>query len=71
MKISKKLLRRLAKDEMIELWDKKQDEWIQIPLDPKDPDVIKMKDIMYAEFEIRCVIEGMRLGIMKEKDELD
>ena len=56
---------------MLEMWDSRIQEWIKIPIDPTDPDIVKLKEYMKAEFEIRCVIEGMKIGVIKENDELD
>ena len=65
------MIRRLKQDEMLEMWDSRIQEWIKIPIDPTDPDIVKLKEYMKAEFEIRCVIEGMKIGVIKENDELD
>ena len=65
------MIRRLKPDEMLEMWDSASNTWIQIPIDPTDPDIVKLKEYMKAEFEIRCVIEGMKLGVIKANDELD
>jgi len=71
MKLPKNMIRRLKQDEMLEMWDSRIQEWIKIPIDPTDPDIVKLKEYMKAEFEIRCVIEGMKIGVIKENDELD
>jgi len=65
------MIRRLKQDEMLEMWDSRIQEWIKIPIDPTDPDIVKLKEYMKAEFEIRCVIEGMKIGVIKENNELD
>jgi len=71
MKLPKNMIRRLKQDEMLEMWDSRIQEWIKIPIDPTDPDIVKLKEYMKAEFEIRCVIEGMKIGVIKENNELD
>lgn len=65
----KKILKFLEKNKMLERWNKDTKEWESVPIDPDDPDMMQLLDVMSAELEVRIKIEEMKLGMLKDKDE--
>ena len=67
MKIPKKILEKFI--EMVEgehtlsKFNKKTKSWERVAFNPNNAEHVKIKEMHMAEVEIRCVIEGMRMGV--------
>jgi len=67
MKIPKKILNKFIElvegDHSLSKFNKATRMWEKVNFDPNNWEHVRIKEMHMAEVEIRCVIEGMRMGI--------
>tara|TARA_R100000742_G_C4275554_1_gene96096 strand:- start:390 stop:605 length:216 start_codon:yes stop_codon:yes gene_type:complete len=65
-KLPKDILKKISEAEFLERWNGK--EWEKVPVDSKNPDVQRLKEMMIAEIEINVTAEALELGILEKED---
>lgn len=65
-KLPKDILKKISEAEFLERWNGK--EWVKVPVDSKNPDVQRLKEMMIAEIEINVTAEALELGILEKED---
>jgi len=65
-KLPKDILKKISEAEFLERWNGK--EWEKVPVDSKNPDVQRLKEMMIAEIEINVTAEALDLGILEKED---
>ena len=65
-KLPKDIIKAIANAEFFERWNGK--EWEKVPVDPKNPNVQKLKEMMMAEVEINVTKEALELGVLIRAD---
>tara|TARA_R100000664_G_C2758678_1_gene147796 strand:- start:2448 stop:2666 length:219 start_codon:yes stop_codon:yes gene_type:complete len=65
-KLPKDIIKAIANAEFFERWNGQ--EWEKVPVDPTNPDVQKLKEMMMAEVEINVTKEALELGVLIRAD---
>tara|TARA_X000001382_G_scaffold30590_2_gene19605 strand:- start:12590 stop:12805 length:216 start_codon:yes stop_codon:yes gene_type:complete len=65
-KLPKDILKKISEAEFLERWNGK--EWEKVPVDSKNHDVQRLKEMMIAEIEINVTAEALDLGILEKED---
>ena len=65
-KLPKDIIKAIANAEFFERWNGK--EWEKVPVDPTNPNVQKLKEMMMAEVEINVTKEALELGVLIRAD---
>ena len=65
-KLPKDILKKISEAEFLEKWN--GTEWEKVPIDSKDPEVLRIREILIAEIEINVVMEAMELGLITKTD---